>query len=280
MELMFYGAHRMLHEINFLWASHQYHHSSRQFNLGTALRLSWFELNIVYYYTSLLAIAIPPPIMISHMQYMFLYQAWLHTETIGKLGFFVEFIFNTPSHHRVHHVFDRLFGTYADELEPPVYGITTRVSGHQIIGQQLYYYLHIGRKIHRYRRLRHKLLAIFAGPGWRPGAPRLGFRNDDIPDVIGVGPKPGQLANIDSSSSTGAEADNIDRLDLPLWQVMYTSFTCVITVIGFYMFANHSLVFLGSQHLSTNRIASYCRQAYNSQSQLSVVNGFTVVNLS
>lgn len=59
-------------------------------------------ISMLQYYTSLLAIAIPPPIMITHMQFMFLYQAWLHTETIGKLGF-LEYIFNTPSHHRVHH---------------------------------------------------------------------------------------------------------------------------------------------------------------------------------
>ena len=132
------------------------------------------------------------------MQYMFLYQAWLHTETVGKLGF-VEYILNTPSHHRVHHgmrssshspnayslifdamiaknrtyidknfgayliIFDRLFGTYAEEDEEVVYGITTRVRGHNIIHQQFYYYTLINRKINKSNKLRHKLLAIFAG---------------------------------------------------------------------------------------------------------------------
>ncbi|CAG2164980.1 unnamed protein product [Oppiella nova] len=126
MEFMFYCAHRLLHEVNFLWASHQYHHSCKHFNIGTAVRLSWFELNIVYYYTSLLAMAIPPPIMITHMQYMFLYQAWLHTDTIGKLGF-LEYVFNTPSHHRVHHViFELCFEDRDGGQEPLDWGIWKR----------------------------------------------------------------------------------------------------------------------------------------------------------
>ncbi|CAG2164981.1 unnamed protein product, partial [Oppiella nova] len=90
-----------------------------------------------------------------------------------------------------------------------------------MIHQQMYYYTLIHRKMNKSDKIRHKLLAIFAGPGWRPGGPRLGFM-EEIPDAVD---------------------EDTPRLELPLWQVLYTSFTCIVTLIGFYLFANHSQVF-------------------------------------
>jgi sterol desaturase/sphingolipid hydroxylase (fatty acid hydroxylase superfamily) len=143
LEFFYYWYHRFSHEIRWLWATHAVHHSANFFNLSTTFRLGWtgsltghflFFLPLCWLGFSPTAIAITLGINL-------LYQFWLHTELIPKLGW-IEWIFNTPSHHRVHHasnpeyidrnyggvliIFDRLFGTFTEECgdRPPVYGLT------------------------------------------------------------------------------------------------------------------------------------------------------------
>ncbi|XP_077866610.1 alkylglycerol monooxygenase-like [Saccoglossus kowalevskii] len=125
-------------EVNFMWAAHQVHHSSEDYNLGTAIRQSIFQRHTAWIFYLPMALFVSPPTAYVHIQFVTLYQFWIHTEFVGSLGP-VEYILNTPSHHRVHHgrnpycidknyggtliIWDRLFGTFAPERERVVYGL-------------------------------------------------------------------------------------------------------------------------------------------------------------
>jgi alkylglycerol monooxygenase len=139
-DFIYYWWHRASHRLNFLWAAHVIHHQSEDYNLAVALRQSVLTpLTFTPFALPLALIGIPPLIYIAAVSLNTLYQFWIHTELIGRLGP-LEWVFNTPSHHRVHHarneayldrnyaavfiVWDRLFGTYAPERERPDYGIT------------------------------------------------------------------------------------------------------------------------------------------------------------
>ncbi|XP_011729341.2 alkylglycerol monooxygenase isoform X6 [Macaca nemestrina] len=135
----YYWFHRMAHEVNIMWAGHQTHHSSEDYNLSTALRQSVLQLYTSWIFYSPLALFIPPSVYAVHLQFNLLYQFWIHTEVINNLGP-LELILNTPSHHRVHHgrnrycidknfagvliIWDRIFGTFEAENEKVVYGLT------------------------------------------------------------------------------------------------------------------------------------------------------------
>lgn len=148
-DFLYYWQHRLSHEVRFFWAFHLTHHSSPWMNLTTSFRLNWlFPLIMPFFYLPVALLGFDPllvgPIFILNL----IYQFWLHTESIGKLGW-LEGVINTPSAHRVHHasndayidknyggflmVWDRLFGTYAAEGEPVRYGITTGFMGHNPI---------------------------------------------------------------------------------------------------------------------------------------------------
>merc|ERR1711976_867656 len=99
-DLGYYWVHRAAHEINILWAAHQVHHSSEDYNLTTALRQSVLQRFNSWMFYIPLAFFLPPPIFVVHIQFNLLYQFWIHTETIGKLPAPFEYILNTPSHHR------------------------------------------------------------------------------------------------------------------------------------------------------------------------------------
>jgi len=139
-EFAYYWVHRHGHTISALWAMHSVHHSSEEYSLATALRQSAFQFTVSWIYDLPLALFFPPALFIIHSQYNLLYQFWIHTPVVGKLGP-LEYILNTPSQHRVHHgknlycidknyggtlcIFDRLFGTFQEELDaiPIVYGV-------------------------------------------------------------------------------------------------------------------------------------------------------------
>src|SRR5690606_23628431 len=130
------------HEIRWLWATHAVHHSPNRMNFLTAERLGWTQnlSGAVLTLTPLLVIGFRAEDVLGMFALNLLYQYWLHTEMIGKLGW-LEWIFNTPSHHRVHHgsnpqyldanyggiliIFDRLFGTFVEEKEKVVFGLVT-----------------------------------------------------------------------------------------------------------------------------------------------------------
>ncbi len=145
-DFLFYGYHLLSHKFKFLWAFHLVHHSSPWMNLTTSYRLNWLAslISPLFFFPAII-LGFAPSVVVVCIAINLLYQFFLHTELVPKLGW-VENIFNTPSNHRVHHgsnpayidknfggvliVWDKLFGTYQPEVEQPVYGITTGFVSH------------------------------------------------------------------------------------------------------------------------------------------------------
>lgn len=148
-EFCYYWYHRATHEVRWLWATHAVHHTPRHFNLSVAYRLGWtgWLSGNYLFFMPLCWLGFHPIAVAIGLGLNLLYQFWIHTELIPKLGW-LEWVFNTPSHHRVHHasnleyvdrnyggvliVFDRLFGTFTAERAelPPRYGLTSPFSSH------------------------------------------------------------------------------------------------------------------------------------------------------
>jgi sterol desaturase/sphingolipid hydroxylase (fatty acid hydroxylase superfamily) len=144
-DFIFYWEHRLMHRVKGLWALHAVHHSSKWLNFSTSLRLSWVSpiFSPAFFGVACL-VGFPPSVVIGVHALNLIYQLFLHTQIVGRLGP-VEGLLNTPSAHRVHHgknalyidknfggtfaFWDRLFGTYQTETEAPVYGITTGYPG-------------------------------------------------------------------------------------------------------------------------------------------------------
>ncbi|KAJ8288071.1 hypothetical protein COCON_G00007300 [Conger conger] len=149
-------------QLNVLWAAHQAHHSSEDYNLSTALRQSLTQQLASWVLHLPMALAVPPTVFAVHIQFNLLYQFWIHTEVIRHLGP-LEWVMNTPSHHRVHHgrnpycidknyggtliIWDRIFGTFAPEGDKVVYGLTKPINSFDIIYVQFHYYPYIWREI-------------------------------------------------------------------------------------------------------------------------------------
>lgn len=181
----YYWAHRMSHEINLFWGGHVVHHQSEEYNLSVALRQS--SLQVIWTFAFSLPIA-----FLGFRTFDFalisafntLYQFWIHTETIGKLPRWIEFIFNTPSHHRVHHgrdpkyidknhagsliIWDRMFGTFQEEEEKPTYGITRPLNSWNPIYANVSHYIHMRDDLVRIPRWSDRIRYLFKKPGWLP----------------------------------------------------------------------------------------------------------------
>ena len=139
-DLAYYWFHRISHEVRVFWASHVVHHSSHHYNLSTALRQTWVPMTYLPFWLPLSLAGFPPWMILTQQAVSLMYQFWIHTERIGRLPRPIEYVFNTPSHHRVHHganaqyldrnyggiliVWDRLFGTFVGEDERVRYGLT------------------------------------------------------------------------------------------------------------------------------------------------------------
>lgn len=183
-DLLFYAYHRMAHRVRLIWATHQAHHSSQYYNFATALRQKWNNSGEILMWIPLPLLGVPPWIVFASFSVNLVYQFWVHTERIDKLWRPIEFVFNTPSHHRVHHgmdaeyldknyggiliLWDRMFGSYQDELFRPHYGLTTQVDTFNIWTLQTHEYVKIVREVRGARRLRDKLGYVFGPPGWSP----------------------------------------------------------------------------------------------------------------
>ncbi|MGH3562536.1 MAG: sterol desaturase family protein, partial [Mycobacterium sp.] len=183
-DLLYYTYHRIAHRVRLIWATHQAHHSSQYFNFATALRQKWNNSGEILIWIPLPLLGIPPWLVFASFSVNLIYQFWVHTERIDKLPLPFEFVFNTPSHHRVHHgmdpeyldknyggiliVWDRLFGTFQPERYRPHYGLTTQVDTFNIWTLQIYEYRAIARDVRSAARLRDRLEFIFGPPGWRP----------------------------------------------------------------------------------------------------------------
>jgi sterol desaturase/sphingolipid hydroxylase (fatty acid hydroxylase superfamily) len=181
-DFCYYWFHRCHHEVRLLWAVHVNHHSSQHYNLSTALRQALLTpLTGPIFWAPLALVGYPPWMILTAQAWSLLYQFWLHTESIGKLGP-LEYIFNTPSHHRVHHgknvryldrnhagifiVWDRLFGTFEPEGERVVYGLTKDIHTFNLIRISFHELAAIAADVRRASGLRAKLGYVFAPPGW------------------------------------------------------------------------------------------------------------------
>ncbi|KXF56205.1 C-5 sterol desaturase [Rhodococcus sp. SC4] len=187
-DALFYAYHRMAHRIRLIWATHQAHHSSEYFNFSTALRQKWNNSAEILMWIPLPLIGIPPWMVFIGFSVNLVYQFFVHTERIGTLPRPIEFVFNTPSHHRVHHgcdpeyldrnyagiliVWDRMFGTFQPETHRPTYGLTTPVGTYNIWKLQTREYAAIVRDWRRASSWRDKLGYVFGPPGWAPSGTR------------------------------------------------------------------------------------------------------------
>lgn len=186
-DFTFYWAHRVAHRVRVVWATHQAHHSSEYFNFATALRQKWNNAHELVFWAPLPVLGVPPALVFLGFSVSLVYQFFVHTEHVGTLWRPVELVFNTPSHHRVHHgsdpeyldrnyggiliVWDRLFGSFQPELHRPTYGLTTPAGTTNVLRLQTHEYAAIARDVRRAPTLREKLGYVFGPPGWRPAVP-------------------------------------------------------------------------------------------------------------
>ncbi|NDJ87664.1 sterol desaturase family protein [Mycolicibacter kumamotonensis] len=183
-DLLYYTYHRIAHRVRLIWATHQAHHSSQYYNLATALRQKWNNSGEILVWIPLPLLGIPPWMVFAAFSVNLIYQFWVHTERIDKLPRVIEFFFNTPSHHRVHHgmdreyldknyggiliIWDRLFGTFAPERFRPHYGLTKQVDTFNIVKLQFHEYASIIADVRGASRWRDRLGYVFGPPGWQP----------------------------------------------------------------------------------------------------------------
>ncbi len=197
-DFCYYWSHRIGHESRFFWASHIVHHSSQKYNLSTALRQTWTGGFFTFIFFLILPfIGFHPLMIFTQMSISLLYQYWIHTELIDKMPRWFEAVFNTPSHHRVHHgsnpiyldrnhagifiVWDKLFGTFQPELKEVkvVYGLTNNIHTYnpfKIAFSEWFAMLKdvFAQKVSFVNSLRY----LFQPPGWRHDG--TGKTSDDL----------------------------------------------------------------------------------------------------
>jgi sterol desaturase/sphingolipid hydroxylase (fatty acid hydroxylase superfamily) len=186
-DLAYYWFHRISHECRLFWASHVVHHSSQHYNLSTALRQTWsggFYSFVFWLWLPLLGFH--PGMIILQMSISLIYQFWIHTEAIDKMPKWFETVFNTPSHHRVHHgsnplyldrnhagiliIWDRMFGTFQPELkdEKVVYGLVKNINTYNPISIAFIEWIDLFKDSFSGRKsLKNRILYLIKPPGWR-----------------------------------------------------------------------------------------------------------------
>jgi sterol desaturase/sphingolipid hydroxylase (fatty acid hydroxylase superfamily) len=181
-DFCYYWFHRTHHEVRLLWAVHVNHHSSERYNLTTALRQALLTpVTGPIFWAPLALVGFPPVMILTAQAWSLLYQFWLHTEAIDRMGP-LEAVLNTPSHHRVHHgknvryldknhggifiIWDRLFGTFAPETERVEYGLTKDIHSYNLFVVMFHELAAITRDVRRAPTIGAKLGYIFAPPGW------------------------------------------------------------------------------------------------------------------
>lgn len=189
LEFCYYWYHRTAHRVRLFWATHMVHHSPNQLSLSAALRLGWMGrltgTSSALFLTPLIFIGFEPKVVLAALSLNLLYQFWVHATWIPKLGW-LEYIFNTPSAHRVHHasnldyldanyggvliIFDRLFGTYVQERDdlPCVYGLVKPIRTHNLLRLELDQWISLLADLRGTRSLRTALGYLMMPPGWAP----------------------------------------------------------------------------------------------------------------
>lgn len=183
-DFTYYWFHRQNHMVRILWAAHIVHHSSDNFNLGTAIRNGWFTiLYKPFFYLWIVIIGFPPEMLVVCLGIEALWQFQLHTQYIKKLGFFEKFI-NTHTMHQVHHarnieymdknhggilnIFDRIFGTHK-ELDDEIdieYGVTTPPNSYNLYTILTHEYKNIWQDMKKTNNWYYKMMYALAPPGW------------------------------------------------------------------------------------------------------------------
>lgn len=184
-DISYYAFHRANHEVRLFWAGHVTHHSSQYLNFGTALRQGVGErIHKYIFWLWIPLLGFDPIMLFMVMSINLIFQFWVHTELVYKFPRPIEYIFNTPSHHRVHHasntryldcnhaglfiIWDRLFGTFSEEMkeEKPVYGLTQNIDSYNPAYVATHEYISLWRDIKRASSFKDKLKYIFYAPGW------------------------------------------------------------------------------------------------------------------
>lgn len=185
-DFLFYWNHRFVHRARVGWAAHQAHHSSEYMNFATALRQKWNPWFEFFFFLPLPFLGISPLSLYVAFSINLIYQFFTHTELIGKLPRPIEFIMNTPSHHRVHHgsdpeyldknyagifiIWDRMFGTFVEEKQRPTYGLTKPKDTFNLIKLQYGDYAELWRDVRQADNWRDRVRYVVKPPGWEPSA--------------------------------------------------------------------------------------------------------------
>jgi sterol desaturase/sphingolipid hydroxylase (fatty acid hydroxylase superfamily) len=187
-DFLYYVFHRYGHRVHLGWAVHVVHHQSEEYNLSVALRQPWFaQLYAWVFYLPLAIAGVPTEVYATAYAINLLYQFWIHTETIGKLGP-LEWFLNTPSHHRVHHgtnpeyldknyagiliIWDRLFGTFEEERAPVVFGVLKPLRSWNPLWANVEPFVALAQASAAQPRWLDKLKMWIMPPSWQPGGER------------------------------------------------------------------------------------------------------------
>lgn len=183
-DFLYYWKHRLSHEINILWLGHSIHHQSEEYNLSVALRQSWFDKFFSFpFYLPLAIIGFDTQSFVIIVGLNLLYQFWVHTELIDRMGFLETFL-STPSHHRVHHarnpeyidrnhggvfiIWDKIFGTFKKEEDTPVYGVTQPINSWNALYANFQPWVKIFQDTGNLMTYSDKIKLWLKPPGWRP----------------------------------------------------------------------------------------------------------------
>src|SRR6478672_4615005 len=183
-DFSYYWFHRTAHNVNWFWASHVVHHSSQHYNLAAALRQTWTgnATGSFLFWAWMPLVGFHPICILFMQQISLIYQFWIHTETVHHCPRLVEYIFNTPSHHRVHHgsdlkyldknhggiliIWDRLFGSFQPEEERPTYGLTKNIGSYNPFTIAFTTWVELFRKAARSGSLKNGIHYFLKPPGW------------------------------------------------------------------------------------------------------------------
>lgn len=219
-DLFYYWAHRGHHVVRVLWACHVVHHSSRRFNLTTALRQPWTGWTSWPFYLPVIALGVHPAALAFCSSVNLVYQFWIHTERIDKMPRWFEFLLNTPSHHRVHHasqggyldrnfggiliVWDRLFGSWAAETDRPVYGLTKNITTYNPLRVATHEYAAIARDVKAATTWSERAGRVLRGPGWQPAPPATTPVSEPAASASASTPAASATASASASASASA----------------------------------------------------------------------------
>jgi alkylglycerol monooxygenase len=179
-DFVWYWYHRLAHEVNVFWAVHVVHHQSDDFNYTVSARITVFQSVVrCMFWAALPLVGFPPHIIVTFLLLHGLYPFFSHTQAIGKLGW-LEYIIVTPSHHRVHHssneeyldtnygdmliIWDKIFGTFAEEKAEPIYGLTKPLNSHSFLWQHFHYILELSLAFKSAEGVKNKLVVLFGKP--------------------------------------------------------------------------------------------------------------------